>query len=92
VEIPADTYWAKSSLSTSNGIEVGSLPDGTIGVRNSVNPTHKCACGQEFPALDDLGDHLSMSFPLPRDDIGADGERHYEIAPDATLLQTGSTL
>ena len=34
----ADTYWAKSSLSISSGVEVGSLPDGTIGVRNSANP------------------------------------------------------
>jgi hypothetical protein len=52
--------------------------------------TQKCACGQEFPTLDDLSDHLSMSFPLPRDDIGVDGERHYEIAPNATRLQTGA--
>jgi anti-sigma regulatory factor (Ser/Thr protein kinase) len=42
-----------------------------------------CACGQAFPTFDDLGDHMSMSFPLPDDDIGDDGKPHYEIWPDA---------
>lgn len=65
--------------------------------------THRCACGQEFPTPDDLGDHLSMSFPFPEDDIGDDGKLHYEISsdtqtaflpgtPDAPRLQARSTL
>jgi len=34
------SYWIKSSLSFSNGncVEVASLPDGQIGVRDSKNP------------------------------------------------------
>jgi hypothetical protein len=34
------SYWVKSSLSFSNGncVEVASLPDGEIGVRNSRDP------------------------------------------------------
>ena len=33
----SDSYWAKSSLSFSNGncVEVASLPEGDVGVRNS---------------------------------------------------------
>ena len=33
----SDSYWVKSSLSFSNGncVEVASLPDGGVGVRNS---------------------------------------------------------
>jgi hypothetical protein len=36
-KLGSGTYWVKSSLSFSNGncVEVASLPDGEIGVRNS---------------------------------------------------------
>jgi hypothetical protein len=36
----SDPHWVKSSLSYSNGncVEVASLPDGEIGVRDSKNP------------------------------------------------------
>ena len=42
----SDPHWVKSSLSYSNGncVEVASLPDGEIGVRDSKDPDGPVLC------------------------------------------------
>lgn len=39
---------------------------------------YACACGETFPALENLDDHFFAVF-TPADDIGIDGNAHAEV-------------
>ena len=42
---------------------------------------YACACGETFPAPEDLDDHFFAVF-TPADDIGTDGKVHAEVSRD----------
>jgi len=46
---------------------------------HSSAAAHACACGETFTSTGELDDHLTCEL-RPKDDTGADGRQHYEIA------------